>query len=120
MSTGNSLPMSSEPIDGETLCVFINENDKHGRIPLHSWIVSEAQKRGLLAAYVFKSFEGFSLSGGMQTTKFVDLSCNLPLLVMIIDTREKISQFKAYIRSSVRRGLIVSQSVSYQGGNVRP
>jgi PII-like signaling protein len=118
MSTGgletNAAPSSSDTRNGEILYVYLDESAKHGQVPLHSWIVREAQKRGLTAAFVFHASEGFALGGVIHTTKIVDLSCNLPIVVVVIDTQETISEFHDSIRDKVKRGLIVSLPMNYE------
>ncbi|MFK4980136.1 DUF190 domain-containing protein, partial [Klebsiella pneumoniae] len=82
----NSAPSSNDLRQGKILYVYLEETAKHGQIPLHSWIVREAQTRRMTAAYVFRASEGFALGSVIHTTKIVDLSCNLPIVVVVIDS----------------------------------
>jgi PII-like signaling protein len=101
-------------IDGEILQIYIDEAARCGHTSLHSWIVQQAHKSGMTAAYVFRANEGFGLNRVMQTTKIVDLSCNLPLVVVVIDSHERISEFRSLIGDKVKKGLIVCQQISLQ------
>ena len=101
-------------VDGEVLQIYIDEAAKIDYVPLHSWIIREAHKRNLAAAYVFRANEGFGISRNIQTTSIVDLSYNLPVLVTVIDTREQISEFRSFIEKKIRQGIIISSRATLQ------
>ncbi len=101
-------------LDGESLQIYIDEVAKAGLIPLHTWIMQEAHKRHLSGVYIFRANAGFGINGIIQTTSIVDLSCNLPVLVVVIDTRERISEFRTFIATKVKQGIIVSTRMTFQ------
>jgi uncharacterized protein len=82
-------------IEGEAklLRIFVGESDLINHAPVYEKIVMEARKAGLAGATVTKGISGFGASSRIHTTKLLRLSEDLPLLVEIIDSEEKIEQF---------------------------
>jgi PII-like signaling protein len=79
--------------DAKLLRIFLGENDKvHGR-PMYEEIVFAAKKRGLRGATVLRGIMGFGANSAVHTTKLLELSSDLPLIVEIVDTEEKIMAF---------------------------
>ncbi len=76
------------------LRIFIGESDKLGHLPLYEAIVKRARDAGLAGATVLKGVLGFGATARIRTHKILDLSSDLPLLVEIVDTEEKIRPFK--------------------------
>jgi PII-like signaling protein len=79
--------------DASLLRVFIGESDKHGHRALHDVIVEEARANGLAGATVLRAIGGYGLSARMRSTRILDLSSDLPIVVEIIDEEAKISDF---------------------------
>ena len=75
------------------LRIFIGESDKIGHQPLYEAIVFEAKKQGLSGATVTRGIMGFGANSKVHTTKLFELSSDLPLIVEIVDTEEKIRSF---------------------------
>lgn len=80
--------------EGTLLRVFLGELDKHGSQPLYEMIVRKARESGLAGATVFRGVEGFgAASRVIHTAKILRLSEDLPLLVEIVDSEEKVRDF---------------------------
>jgi hypothetical protein len=75
------------------LRVFIGESDKLGHLPLYEAIVKEARAAGLAGATVLKGVLGFGATARIRTTKILDLSADLSLVVEIVDEQAKIEAF---------------------------
>ncbi len=75
------------------LRIFIGESDKAGNQPLYEAIVFEAKKQGLSGATVTRGIMGFGANSKVHTEKLFDISADLPLIVEIIDTEDKIMAF---------------------------
>ncbi len=84
--------MENNP-DAKLLRIFIGENDKLGRQPLYEAIVFEAKKQGLSGATVVRGIMGFGANSRVRTAKLFELSSDLPLVVEIVDSEEKIREF---------------------------
>ena len=82
-------------IEGEAklLRIFVGESDLVNHTPVYEKIVLEARKAGLAGATVTKGILGFGASSRIHTTKILRLSEDLPLVVEIVDSEEKIEQF---------------------------
>lgn len=79
--------------DAKLLRIFIGDSDRIGNVPVYEKIVLEAKNMGLAGATVFKGFMGFGQSSRLHTAKILRLSEDLPILIEIIDTEEKINSF---------------------------
>ena len=76
------------------LRVFIGESDKLGHMPLFEAIVKQARDAGLAGATVLKGVLGFGASARIRTTKILDLSADLSMVVEIVDEKRKIEAFQ--------------------------
>ena len=106
--------------DGHLLRIFIGENDKHGRAPLYEWIVPQAREHGLAGATVLRGVQGFGAASRIHTAKILRLSADLPIIIEIVDTREKIDAFLPVIDDTITGGLATIEKVEvhwYRGGS---
>lgn len=84
--------MENNP-DARLLRIFIGESDKVGQQPLYEAIVFEAKKQLLSGATVTRGIMGFGANSKVHTAKLFEISSDLPLIVEIVDTEEKIREF---------------------------
>jgi hypothetical protein len=84
--------MENNP-DARLLRIFVGESDKHGQKPLYETIVFEAKKQGLSGATVLRGIMGFGANSKVHTAKLLEISSDLPLVIEIVDTNEKIKNF---------------------------
>ena len=99
------------PEQGALLRIFIGESDRHEGMPLYEWIVRQARTRGLAGATVLRGLEGFGAHSRIHTAKILRLSTDLPLIIEIVDTQEKIEAFLPTIDSAIREGLATLEKV---------
>jgi PII-like signaling protein len=107
------------PEEGQLLRIFIGESDKYGRQPLYEWIVRKAREFGLAGATVFRGVEGFGARSRVHTAKILRLSSDLPIVIEIVDTPEKIEQFMPIIDDAIKEGLATLEKATirfYRGG----
>lgn len=93
------------------LTVYVGENDRVHRRPLYSEIVHRAHAAGLAGASVFRGIEGFGASSRIHTSRILSLSEDLPILVVVVDRREKIEAFLPELDELVTEGLVVVDEV---------
>ena len=89
------------------------------RQPLYEWIVRKAREFGLAGATVFRGLEGFGAHSRVHTAKILRLSSDLPVVVEIVDTPEKIEQFMPLIDDAIKEGLATIEKATirfYRGG----
>jgi PII-like signaling protein len=99
------------PKQGKLLRIFIGENDRHEGLPLHEWIVRQARENGLAGATVLRGLEGYGAHSRLHKAKILRLSSDLPLVVEIVDTEEKIQSFLPLIDDAVGEGLATVERV---------
>ena len=79
--------------DAKLLRIFIGELDKiHGR-PLYEEIVFAARKNNLAGATVLRGIMSYGKNSRIHTAQLLDLSFDLPIIIEIVDTEEKINGF---------------------------
>lgn len=107
------------PEDGCLLRIFIGESDKwHGR-PLYEAIVMKARELHLAGATVLRGPMGFGAQSRLHTTKILRLSEDLPMVIEIIDSKEKIDELMPHIDEMVQEGLVTLepvQVIKYRAG----
>jgi len=99
------------PEQGYLLRVFVGESDKHGHVPLYEAIVSKAREAGLAGATVLRGVMGFGRHSVMHTAKILRLSEDLPMIVEIVDSLEKIEAFLPILDTMVPEGLVTLEQV---------
>jgi PII-like signaling protein len=92
---------------GCLLRIYIGEGDKHEGRPLYEWIVAQAHTRQLAGATVYRGLMGFGPhTRVIHTFKIERLAEDLPITIEIVDSRDKVEEFLAFIEQQVRSGLI--------------
>ena len=99
------------PEEGYLLRIFIGESDKHQGKPLYEWLVLKAREAGLAGATVLRGIEGFGAHSRLHTAKILRLSEDLPIVVEIVDAREKIEGFMPTVNHAITEGLATVERV---------
>ena len=108
------------PKHGKLLRIFIGESDRHQGVPLYEWIVRRAREEGLAGATVLRGLEGFGAHSRLHTAKILRLSTDLPIVIEIVDTEEKIEAFLPAIDSAIGEGLVTIEKIEvrfYRSGH---
>lgn len=79
--------------EAKLLRVFIGESDKVQHVPLYEVIVREAKRSGLAGATAWRGILAYGSSSRIKTSKILDLSSDMPVIVEITDGEEKINAF---------------------------
>lgn len=99
------------PEQGFLLRVFIGESDQwHGQ-PLYEVIVRRARELHLAGATVLRGPMGFGANSRLHTTKILRLSEDLPIVIEIVDSREKLDELLPFIDEAVQEGLVTLEPV---------
>ena len=114
--------MENNP-NAKLLRIFIGESDKLGQKPLYEVIVFEAKKQGLSGATVTRGIMGFGPNSKVHTAKLFEISSDLPLVIEIVDTEEKIKMFSQIVEDLFEKtksgGLITlekAEVIRYKAG----
>lgn len=80
-------------------------------MPLYEWLVRKAKEQGLAGATVLRGVEGFGAHSRLHTARILRLSTDLPVVVEIVDTIEKIEAFLPFVDAAVQEGLATVEKV---------
>jgi PII-like signaling protein len=105
---------------GTLLRIFIGESDTwHGR-PLYQAIVERLREAGLAGATVLRGVEGYGASSRIHTTRILRLSEDLPLVVEVVDTEERVRDALPLLDEMVSEGLVTLEKVEVIAYRARP
>ena len=99
------------PKDAMLLRIFFGEADKFGGKPLYEAIVLKARELHMAGATVLRGPMGFGHSSRLHTSKILRLSEDLPLVIEIVDTEEKINEFLPVLDTMMGSGLVTLEKV---------
>lgn len=99
------------PEDGALLRIFVGESDRHGHHPLYEAIVLAARRNGLAGATVLRGVMGFGKHSILHTAKILRLSEDLPMVVEIVDSADKINAFLPVLGGMIKDGLVTLERV---------
>jgi PII-like signaling protein len=105
--------MDMLPEEGYLLRIFIGEADKYEGKPLYEWLVLQARQQGLAGATVLRGMLGYGAnSREIQTFKITRLSEDLPIVVEIVDSREKLDKYLTSIEGSIQAGMVTLEKAT--------
>jgi len=99
------------PEQGMLLRIFISENDSHEGKPLYESIVLKARTLNLAGATVLRGIMGFGAGSRIHTAKVLRLSEDLPIVIELVDQKEKIDELMPFLNDVVKEGLITLEKV---------
>ena len=99
------------PKEGVLLRIFVGEDDRCEGRPLYEWLVLKAREHGLAGATVLRGMEGFGAHSRLHTARVLRMSADLPVVVEIVDTGEKIDAFMPVVDGAVEEGLATLEKV---------
>jgi len=99
------------PEEGKLLRIFVGEQEAHQGKPLYQWLVEEARNKGLAGATVLRGMEGYGAHSRLHTAKVLRLSIDLPVVIEIVDTEEKIEAFLPIVDDVIPEGLATVERV---------
>ena len=99
------------PREATLLRIFIGESDRWDHKPLYEAIVLKARELQLAGATVLRGPMGYGKSSRLHTAKILRLSMDLPLLIEIVDSEEKIQAFLPVLDPMMKGGLVTLEKV---------
>jgi uncharacterized protein len=99
------------PKEAVSLRIFIGENDRHEHRPLYEAIVLKTRELHLAGATVLRGPMGFGHSSRLHTAKILRLSEDLPFVIEIVDSEEKINAFLPVLDAMMTSGLVTIERV---------
>jgi len=116
------IPMQI-PHDAVLLRILLGESDRWEHKPLYEAIVLKAREMHLAGATVLRGSMGFGKSSRLHTAKILRLSLDLPLVIEIVDSEEKIHSFLPELEKMMGGGLVTLEKIKvidYRAGQDRP
>jgi PII-like signaling protein len=111
------------PTDAVLLRIFLGESDRWEHQPLYEAIVLAARAAQLAGATVLRGPMGFGKASRLHTAKILRLSMDLPLVIEIVDSEEKINSFLPTLDKMIGGGLVTLEKVQvlhYRSGDAKP
>ena len=119
---GSIIPLSTLPLiqprpnmtsndDGILLRVFIGESDHIGKQPLYEAVVQKVRELGMAGATVLRGTEGFGAHSVVHKAKMLEMSSDLPIIIEIVDSSQKIQLLLPHLNAMVTEGMITMENV---------
>jgi len=86
----------------QLLRIYVSEQAKYHHRPFYEVIIARAKAFGIPGATVFKGILSYGMSGKVHTAKILELSQNLPMVIEIMDTEERIENFLPVLEALVK------------------
>jgi uncharacterized protein len=99
------------PRDAVLLRIFIGEDARFEHRPLYEAIVTKARETHLAGATVLRGPMGYGHSSELHTAKILNLAENLPVVIEIVDTQDKINAFLPTLNGMMSSGLVTLEKV---------
>jgi hypothetical protein len=99
------------PHDAVLLRIFVGESDRFGHQPLYEALVLKARELHLGGATVLRGPMGFGKSSRLHTAKILRLSMDLPMVIEIVDSEEKVQAFLPVLDQMMGGGLVTMEPV---------
>jgi len=99
------------PTEATLLRIFLGEDDRFEHQPLYEALVRKAREMHLAGATVLRGPMGFGPTSRLHTAKLLRLSTDLPYVIEIVDSEEKILSFVEAIDSMIGSGLVTLEKV---------
>ena len=99
------------PEEGFLLRIFVGESDRHGHHPLYEAITLRAREQGMAGATVLRGVMGFGKHSILHTAKILRLSEDLPMVIEIVDSREKVEAFLPQLEEMIKDGMVTLEPI---------
>jgi uncharacterized protein len=99
------------PHDAVLLRIFFGEDDRCEHHPLYEAVVLKAREVHLAGTTVLRGHVGYGHSTHIHTTKILRLAEDLPVIIEIVDSEDKINAFLPMLDAMMTSGLITMEKV---------
>jgi PII-like signaling protein len=99
------------PEQGQLLRIFIGESDKWEGKPLYEAIILKARELNVAGATMLRGMMGYGANSRIHTAKILRLSEDLPVIVEIVDSAEKIAALLPVVEEMVTEGLVTLEEI---------
>ncbi|MCI5142215.1 MAG: DUF190 domain-containing protein [Candidatus Electrothrix sp. ATG1] len=99
------------PSEGYLLRIIVGEAARHGSKHLYEWIIIRAREQGIAGATAVRGMMGYGASSRIKTSSILCLSEDLPVIIELIDTQEKLEAFLDIIDPVIPEGVVTLEKV---------
>ncbi|MCX8058204.1 MAG: DUF190 domain-containing protein [Spirochaetes bacterium] len=100
-------------VNSKLLRIFLDEADHYKGKPLYEYIILKARELKINGATIIKAIEGYGTHFQIHTNKLVELSENLPIIIEIVDSEDKLDNFLNTIEPILKEVLITIEDVKF-------
>ena len=97
--------------EGLLLRIYIGESDRHENRPLATALLERARREGLAGATALRGLQGFGMHSTIHSANILRLSSDLPIVIEIADTVEKIENFLTVVEEMVPEGMATLERI---------
>lgn len=98
----------------QRLIVYVTESEQWRGKPVYMALVEAAREHGINGATVIRGIEGFGIGEGkkIHTARMLELSSELPILIIIVDAENTIEKFLPIVKEIVKKGLVTLENIN--------
>jgi len=96
------------------LKVYVGEKERFKNKPLYQYLVHWMQEQGILGVTVFRGIEGYGADKVLHSARLLELSSDLPIILEIVDTEQKINSIVSEVAKMVPKGLVYTVDIEVQ------
>jgi uncharacterized protein len=96
------------------LKVYVGEKERFKNKPLYQYLVHWMQEQGILGVTVFRGIEGYGADKVLHSARLLELSSDLPIILEIVDTEQKINSIISEVSKMVPKGLVYTVDIEVQ------
>lgn len=97
--------------EGVRLSIYLGESDHYQGHPAYEQVVLKAREMGMAGATVLRGIEGYGLGSRIHTARLLRLSEDMPIVVEVVDTEERISRFLPFLDEVIGNGMATLEPV---------
>ena len=96
------------------LKVYVGEKERFKNKPLYQYLVHWLKEHGIIGVTVFRGIEGYGQDKVLHSARLLELSSDLPIILEIVDTEEKINSIVSEVSKMVPKGLVYTVDIDVQ------
>jgi len=100
--------------DAKILRIYIGEEEHYKNKPLYEQIVLKARKLGLSGATVLQGILGFGAESHLHSSKLLDLSIDLPVVIEIVDNAENLKKLYPFLEETIKEGIVTVENAKWK------
>lgn len=96
------------------LRIYISEDDKYKNKPLYEQIVLKSRSLGLAGATVLRGILGYGAENHLHSSKLLDLSNNLPVVIEIVDREKRLEKLYPFLEEIMQEGIVTVENARWK------